>query len=253
MKLLKSLTLATAACAGSALAGETTYSTPAPVPPMVEAADEALGFSLAVGYDTQYIFRGVDFGDHLVWGDVSYANDFGGPVEMSLGAWYASTNGNEGTELQELDIYGGISASAGAVDFGAGAIWYYFPDDDSYTFEVYGSMGTSFAGVDLELYVGHDFELNDGGTYAAITAGYSIPLGDTLSLDFSSGVSYGDDYSVAGADGFNNVDLRLALPIALTDSATLEPYIAGSIAIDSLSDAGQDDHVYGGVSISVSF
>jgi hypothetical protein len=253
MKLIYSLTLASAACASTSFAGEPTYAAPAPAPPIIEVADDSLGFTVALGYDSQYIFRGVDFGDNLVWGNIDYANDFGSPVELNLGAWYAATNGNDGDEFDELDLYAGISASAGPVDFGTGAIYYYFPDDDSYTFEVYGSVGTEFAGVGLELYVGHDFELNDGGTYAAITAGYSVPLGDTMSLDFSTGVSYGDDYSVAGADGFNNVDLRLALPIALTDTATLEPYIAGSIAIDSLSDAGEDDYLYGGVSISVTF
>ena len=253
MKLPHLLTLAGIAASGSAIAGDSTYAAPAPVPPVIQDSNDSLGFSVALGYDSSYIFRGADFGDNLVWGDLSYANDFGSPVEFSVGTWYAATNGSDGDEFDELDVYGGIAASAGPLDFGLGAIFYYFPDTDDNTFEVYGSVGTEFAGVGLELYVGHDFELNDGGTYVALSAGYSIPLGDTLSLDFSSGISWGDDYNVPGGDGFNNIDLRLALPIALTDSATLEPYVAGSIAIDSLEDSGQDDHVYGGVSISVSF
>ena len=251
MKTLTTLTLASVAAAGSAIAGET-YSAPAPVPPIVEAADDALGFSVALGYDSSYVFRGLDLGDNLVWGDVSYANDFGGPLEFSVGAWYASTNGSDGDEFDELDVYGGVAASVGAVDLAVGVIYYYFPDVDDNTFEIYGSVGTEFAGVGLELYYGYDTELNGGSAYYAISAGYSIPLGDTLSLDFSSAISYGDDYNFEGT-GFNNVDVRLALPIALTDAATLEPYIAGSIPIDGLDDTGEDDILYGGVAISVSF
>ena len=251
MKILKSLTLASVAGIGSAFAGET-YSAPAPVPPLVEEADDALGFSLALGYDSTYVFRGLDLGDNLVWGDISYANDFGGPLEFSVGAWYASTNGDDGDEFDELDVYGGVSASVGAIDLSTGVIFYYFPDVDDNTFEIYGSAGTSIGGLGLEVYYGYDTELNGGSAYYAVSAGYSIPLGDSASLDLSAAISYGDDYNFEGT-GFNNVDVRLALPIALTDAATLEPYIAGNIPIDGLDDTGEDDIVYGGVSISVSF
>ena len=66
----------------------------------------------------------------------------------------------------------------------------------------------------------------------------------------SASLNYGDDYY--GVDGFNNFDLRIGLPIAVGD-ATLTPYIAGSIAVDALEDAGGEDELYGGVSLSLSF
>ncbi|MNC97153.1 hypothetical protein D3C83_147140 [compost metagenome] len=53
--------------------------------------------------------------------------------------------------------------------------------------------------------------------------------------------------------GFNHIKEGVSLPIKLTSTATLTPYIAGNIPIDSLEDNGEDDQVYGGISLSVSF
>ena len=72
-----------------------------------------------------------------------------------------------------------------------------------------------------------------------------------ISLDLSAGISYQVDYNSFGSD-FNSILLVAALPIALTDSATLTPYIAGNFALDAIN-SYQDDQVYGGVSLTVTF
>ncbi len=227
------------------------------VPPMVEPADELLGFDIGLGYDSSYIFRGQEIigadgsGDHLVWGTLNYANDYGGPVEFSAGAWYASLADDDFTELDLYTALGfGLTDSLSA---SIGYIWYYFPQDGgSDTHEIYGSLDAELTdlGISTGLYAGYDTA--EDGWYFAATAGYSYDISDAVALEFGAGVSYSLDYYTPGS-GFNNVDLRLSLPIALTDNATFTPYIAGSIALEELNDIGVDDYLYGGASISVSF
>ena len=231
--------------AASAFAGD--YSAPSKGPVAV-AEDEALGFEVGVGYDSKYVFRGVDFGDHSVWASVDYGMPITDSIDLGLGVWY-ETIADKGADFEELDVIAGLSIAAGPVDLGLGAIWYYFPADGSDALELGASVGASAGPLDLGAAVAYDLEVE--GWYFEVSAESTIELTDSISLVPGVLVSYGDDYY--GVSGFNNVGLSLALPIALTDAATLTPYIAGSIALDGLDDLGEDDHLYGGVSLSVSF
>ena len=84
-------------------------------------------------------------------------------------------------------------------------------------------------------------------------AGISKDIGvtDALEVVVSAGISYQIDYYAFGGD-FNHVYVAASLPISLTDTATLEPYVAGLFALDAIDDI-QDDIIHGGVSIGVSF
>ncbi len=64
-------------------------------------------------------------------------------------------------------------------------------------------------------------------------------------------ISFGSDYY--GVDGGNTIRPSLAMPIKLTKTATLTPYIAGNLPYDSLDSLGEDSRVYGGVALSVTF
>lgn len=226
-------------------AGEV-YSAPAKGPIIIE--EEPLGFEIGLGYDSSYIFRGVNFGDHSVWASLDYAMPLTDAMELNIGTWYESIL-DEGNSFEELDLYAGLTYGLGPVDLGLGVIWYYFPDDGSDALEIGGSLGTSVGPADLGTYVGYD-EATDGW-YFELSVETTVELTDNIALVPGALVSYADDYY--GVDGWNNVGLSLALPIALTDTATLTPYVAGSLAIDGLEAIGQDDEFYGGVSLSVTF
>ncbi len=230
----------------AAIAAAGPYEAPPKGPIMIE--DEPLGFEVGIGYDSKYVFRGVDFGDHSVWGSLDYAMPITDSVELGLGLWY-ETIADEGDSFEELDLIAGLTFSLGAVDLGLGLLWYYFPDDSSDALELASSVGTSVGPVDLGAGVAYDFETE--GWYFELSAESTIELTDSIALVPGALVSYADSYY--GVSGWNNVGLSLALPIALTDAATLTPYVAGSLAIDSLEDLGESDHFYGGVSLSVSF
>ena len=206
----------------------------------------SLGAEISGGYDTKYVFRGVDFGEHLVWGDVNIGVPVTDTVDFTLGTWYASL---ADADYDELNVYSGLSTDLGAVEVGIGLTWYYFPRTGGDVIEPGANIGTSVGPVDLSL--GYYFDAEISGHYIELAGESTIEISDTIALVPGASISYGQDYY--GVSGFNNVGLSLALPISLTDTATLTPYIAGSFAIDALEDLGENDHFYGGVALGVTF
>ena len=91
----------------------------------------------------------------------------------------------------------------------------------------------------------------DPGWYFETGAAYTIKVCEKFSLVPEAKISYGEDYY--GVKGFNNVLLKLGAPITLSKNATLTPYVAGSIAIDSLHDLGVDNYFIGGAALTVTF
>ena len=249
MKIVKTLTAGLCAVSlSSAWAGPS-----APPAPLEAAVEEAtsLGVNVSVGYDSEYIFRGVKFADDSVWAQVDYAYDLTENLAFDIGAWYETSASDQ---YDELNLWAGLSTSLGPIDLSAGFLWYYFPPvgtgASSDTQEVFYSLGYDLYGFTLGFTHAYDFVPE--GHYFQLAVGRSIALTEALSLDLSAGISYNYDYFLDG-NGWNNVDLSAGLPIALSDSATLTPYIAYSHALDVLEDSGVDDYFYGGVSLSVSF
>lgn len=206
----------------------------------------SLGAEVSVGYDSKYVFRGVDFGDNLIWADVNFAVPVTDTVEFTLGTWYASL---ADTDYDELNVYTGLSADLGAVSVGVGLTYYYFPTGGSDIWEPGANIGTSVGPIDLSL--GYYYDTDVSGSYLELAGESTIEITDTIAIVPGASISWADDYY--GVSGFNNVGASLALPISLTDTATLTPYVAASWAIDKLSDTGEGDHYYGGVALSVSF
>ena len=104
-KLIALSLLALATVAGSANAGAPAKNPKAPdavAPPV----DDSLGFSLAVGYDSQYIFRGVDFGDHLIWTSLTVPIKLTDKLTFTFSPWYG--NIADGV-YDELDLAAGFT------------------------------------------------------------------------------------------------------------------------------------------------
>ena len=212
-----------------------------------ESAD--LGATLSVGYDSHYIFRGVNYGENQVTSQIDYqlAN-----LPIAIGAWYGNPTSGSAVNPghgDELDLYATISQSFGSIDAWLGYTAYLYPEGGSSTNEVGTGFGTAVGPFDVALGAYYDFDID--GWYLDLTVGHSLELTDMISLNLAAGVSYSIDYRVNGSD-FNSVLLVASLPIALTDRATLTPYIAGTFALDAI-DAWQDDEVFGGVSLAVNF
>ena len=206
----------------------------------------SLGADISLGYDTDYVFRGRALAEDLLTTTLNLNTiSLGDGMNLDLGAWYANTYDGGYTEL---NLFGGVSVDLGDASLSAGITYYTSGSDDFDIVEPYVGIGTELAGLDVS--IGYAYDSDEDGAYVAIGAGKSLELSDDITVDVSASLNYGNDYY--GVDGFNNIDLRIGLPIAV-GGATLTPYIAGSIAVDALDDAGGDDELYGGVSLSLSF
>ncbi len=98
--------------------------------------------------------------------------------------------------------------------------------------------------------------MENEGWYFQSGLNKSIPLTNCLDLETGAGVSYTKDYF--GSDGWNHAFANLGLALHLTEAATLRSYVAGNWVLDGLealaARRGQnDDDIFGGASLSISF
>ena len=232
---------------GFAHAGAPASKNPAPVAP---PQDDSLGFSLTAGYDSSYIFRGVDFGDNLVSAGLVIPIKLTDKATFTFSPWYGSIAGED---YDELDLVASLTYDLGFATVGVGYTWYYFPFSGFETSEPNLTIAKSFAGVNWYAGAYLDTKADNGseGYYFETGLNYPINITEKFSLVPEAKISYGEDYY--GVSGFNNVVLKLAAPYALTKTATIAPYIAASFAIDGLEEIGADDYLIGGVALTVTF
>lgn len=249
MKLKSLLTLGMSAFAASAFAGA-----PAKAPAPVQPAEEPLGFSVTVGYDSHYIFRGVEFAQNLVSAAIDGTLPLTDTLSLNVGAWYgtsADDSGVLGGSFHELDLYAALLADLGPATVGLKFTQYLFDGDSAFADapEVGAIVSTTVGPLDVIAGAYYDFEAE--GFYFETGVSHTFAVTDRVSLVPAALVSYGVDYY--GVDGFNHVKLALSAPIKLTSTATLSPYIAYNLPIDALDDLGEEDQIYGGITLSVSF
>lgn len=225
---------------------------------------DELGMTLSAGYDTDYIFRGVDLGHDFVWSQLELTVPVGQEFSFTAGAWYTTSFNTPGDfEVDsELDLYASLTYTLGLFEVTAGYTHYSYPRGGAFlspsggngdeTNEVYLSVGTSFHEmVDVSLAYYYDFDLET--SYIEATAGTSFVVNNegTISIDPSIGISYVDNDD-ANVSDWNHAFARVGVPIKLTSTATLEPYVATSIALDAI-DNTENDYLWGGISLKVSF
>ena len=212
------------------------------------AAGEDLGAEVSVGYDTDYIFRGANLGQDLLWSDVNVSTSLSDGLGLNIGAWYANPT-DAGDD--ELDIYAGVSTDLGGMSLDLGTTYYYYPGATSdNTLEFGAAVGTSVGAFDVSLGVYHDIDTEN--TYVELGAGTSFDLTDNISLDLGATIGNNQDEVVGGqADGLTAVTITVGAPIGLTDNASLTPYLGINAGLDDNQDAG--DEIFSGISLSVGF
>ena len=212
------------------------------------AAGEDLGAEISVGYDTDYIFRGANLGQDLLWSDVNVSTSLSDGLGLNIGAWYANPT-DAGDD--ELDIYAVVSTDLGGMSLDLGTTYYYYPGaTGSNTLEFGAALGTSVGAFDVSLGVYHDIDTEN--TYVELGAGTSFDLTDNISLDLGATIGNNQDEVVGGqADGLTAVTITVGAPIGLTDNASLTPYLGINAGLDDNQDAG--DEIFSGISLSVGF
>ena len=209
-----------------------------------KVAAEDIGAEVSVGYDTDYMFRGVNLGQDLLWSDVNVSTSLSDGLDLGVGAWYANVADDAGND--ELDIYAGLSTSMGDMSVDLGATYYYYPDPTAGdgTLEFGIGLGTSAGPIDLSLGLYYDIDLE--AAYYEVGAATSFDLTDTMAVDVGGAIGNFD------GDTLTALTFTIGVPITLSDSASLSPYVGVNIPLDDFEDV-EDDTIYSGLSLTVGF
>ena len=246
----------TGVAAGVMMAGGLAISAPA-------QAAEAISGDLGISYNTHFISYGLDvwggggdfYGDRattFIYGD--FFLKITDSLTFSFGAW-ADVNDNVpsaiGGHLQEVDIYPGLSYTAGMWTFGATyQAWSYASDveesiDLSVAFNDTGLIWEGF-GFNPKL-VWHNRVAGNGsqtvGSAFVFSIGPSFPIVDSLSLTIPAGIAFftTDDFQ-GGFDsgyGFSYVGGSLAYGLGFVPEA----YGAWSINFDLIAYFTNEDAI----------
>ncbi len=158
-----------------------------------ELSVELLSVSAAVGFESEYVFRGEKRSSGAVQPKVELAYPLYG-VDLYVGAWSSSpVKGDSSTNLLEVDLYGGVNYYAGPVRLDLGYIFYWYPSDEilpdqrSRDMEVYigASLDTAAylwgVNVNPSVYYYYNWILKQH--VVEVSIGYNAPVGHWL-LDY---------------------------------------------------------------------
>ena len=222
--------------ASTAIAGDVVLS-PIPQAPTIDGL-------VTVGYDSQYVFRGVTQGQDAISTGVDLIVPVSDSLAVGVGVWYVNPVSG-GILEDELDLYASVGTSLGQFAVEVGYTSYFYPTSSAdQTSEVFIKGGTEVFGVEVGGLYAYDFDLETH--YFEAIAGKSFDLTDTVGLDVQVNIGFNED-------SYSHTTSSLTLPVALTDSATLSPYVAGIFRDGSTHPAESSSELIGGVSLSVSF
>jgi uncharacterized protein (TIGR02001 family) len=193
--------------------------------------------SASVGYDSKYVFRGVELADESM--TVSLDVEFD---DAYLGMWTNQpiTSGID----NEFDFYGGMGFDvAEGISMDVGGTLYYYPESggSSETFEIY----TGFA-FDTDLnpafYIYYDLDLE------ALT--FEGSVGHSYEMDEKSSLDVAAFYGHVDGDGFNYSYYGASLDVvySLSDSSAASVGVRYTNGSDDLA-----DKVYFGAAVSTGF
>lgn len=182
----------------------------------------AQDFSANIGYNSEYIYRGIPQKTSSAFGGVDF--EAGG---FSAGAWAADVG-----DGIEIDYYGAYGFEAGDFGFSVGGTWYTYTGDfdDEYlelnlgaswkflSFDAAFGTYDNFAGPSLDyqfysLTASHNgfygkvgmFEDDFDGNYYEAGYGNNLSVGETDLFDYAVAVIYSDSTLLGGASDTNLV------------------------------------------------
>jgi len=277
--LIKDMTRATLALAGASCLAMTSRAG-AEVETLIGPQTSG---SIAAGWDSRYFFRGRWFGDEAAWANVELSHELSPKLTGSLNLFFTEVTDDRARGAQysfsEANIGATLSYDAGYGFFDLTFLHNRFFDGFAGSFdgqrlagvagngdasEVSLGFSKTFSG-DVRFYaqLAHDFRID--GSYAELGLSKEWKLRDGISLGFgvSSGYSIDDYYSESlgnGDDdrGFTHTRVSLALPMALTETATFTPYLAANFSHGAREESNalvdrDDTELFYGASLSVSF
>jgi uncharacterized protein (TIGR02001 family) len=173
----------------------------------------AVDFSANIGYNSEYIFRGIPQKNSSAMGG----------LDLTAGGFYLGTWGADVGEGLEIDYYGGYRFAVGDFNFGVGGTWYSYTGDFDDTYkEVNLSAGWNWLTFDAAVGTYENFGgPNEDYEYYALTAVYNGFYGRiaTFENDFDGSyyeAGYGNTLTIQDTELFD-----YALAVIYSDSTLL--------------------------------
>ena len=237
--------------------------------------------ALSTGYDSLYMFRGVNtlggpgngYGNSLWWTDANFTWNISDNDTLTIGGWQAF--GLSKASYREFDAYANYVHSFGDLSVGLGYTFYYvYPPGSQYfanelnakvAYNIdLGFMSLTPAvtyffnlGPDNDTGAGNGL-VNTASSYLDLRVNSSIPvIKDVLSVDpwvaFGLNFGYNLDGNLQQFDGANNLEFGVALPWKVNDIITVSGYVAYSYAFQDLYGITADNTFWGGGKVSFAF
>ena len=227
-----------------------------------------LGFGISRSHGAESKVSGsasVDIMSHYVWRGFKLSN--GMVLQPSVGITYGGFGANlwanydnSTNEHYETDLTLNYAFSHNKFNFDVGYIYYALDAVDD-TQELYLSVGYDML-LSPTLTVYYDFDEGDGA-FVTASVGHDIGLTENIPLSLGALVSYNieSEYSIGDYSGFHNGELSASVSIPINENISIGPMIAYSFALsndaedsfEAVSDDGDDNILYGGINISLSF
>lgn len=254
---------------------------------VVETPTKWYGAALSTGWDSLYMFRGLNvirnaygntsnYGSGIYWTDLSFSWNITPNDVLTVGSWAAF--GTSNTSYKEVDIYTSYTHTIGDLALSAGYIFYYvFPTGANlysnelnvkaaYTFHL--GSATLTPSIAYFFNIGPDYSTNINGlaksasSYLQLRVDSSIPLyKDIVSL--APWISYGTNFQYNSRltnentlqffNGANNIEFGLALPVKINSVITVSGYGAYSYAFYNLGGTTDPSTFYGGAKVTFTF
>ena len=244
--------------------------------------------ALSTGWDSLYMFRGVNvishgaygnnsnYGSGLSWTDLNGTWNITPHDTLNVGGWMAF--GTQNTTYKELDLYTTYTHTIGDLALSAGYTFYYvFPTGSNFyanELNVKAAYALKFGCVTVTPSLAYFYNLGpsvkssinglvkDGSSYLLLRVDGSIPLfKDIISL--TPWVAYGSNFqynsklnsdgSVDYFNGANNVEVGLCVPIKINNTISVCGYMAYSYAFYNLYGTTDPSTVWGGAKVTFSF
>ena len=251
--------------ASSALTQAGPTAAPPPPGPAPEPTSLWSG-SVTLGFDTDYIFRGLHVTDESFTAAIDLNYQISDRLTLNLNAWYLNGSGT-GDNYDEVNLYAKLLYKVNdSFSFGPSFRFYDYPFFGGGSQYEPGIEAVFVPCPNTTVNAGLFYETETEAWYAELGVSYVYKINDRFSLVPGALISYlnRDDFSAgpppSGFDisEFNHAAIYVKAPITLKPNVTLTPYVAWNIPMDAIDDVGglnngQDDEVYGGVSLAVGF
>jgi len=219
-------------------------------------AQAEVEYEMHTGYSSEYLFRGVDLGDHLTELGLDASTEVSG-FTLSAGVWAATFANSPAltgeTFDNEVDLYAEVSKDFGFLTASVGYIYYWNVGPlgaDQQEVPLTISKDFGFVNAYYTYFWKVDGPSNEG--YSELGVSKSWELSPCLNLNVSSNVGY----LVQGGD-FTAWTNKVSLDWGFADHAKISPFVAVSLGLGDSNEGGiwgsTENELLGGSMLSVSF